>query len=69
MSDLDDLKRDELPEMPKAVADTLDEWLWRMHGIASGGHYVGVFLKWLKRNGYEITPAAAQHQDRTEREN
>ena len=51
---LDDLNRADLPVMPKAVSDTLDEWLWRMHGVMSGGHHVGVFLEWLHGRGYYV---------------
>ena len=59
MGDLDDLARAELPADARAVADTLDEWLHRMHGVYSGGHYVGAFLDFLAERGYEVRPVDA----------
>lgn len=53
----DDLLREQLAEanpMWKAVADTLDEWLMRMHGITSGRHNAGAFLEFLALEGYEV---------------
>jgi hypothetical protein len=60
--DPDDLTRAQLAEtdpMWRAVADTLDEWLHRMHGITSGQHNAGVFLEWLALNGYEVVAKTA----------
>lgn len=57
VADLDDLTRADLPTDARAVADTLDEWLVRMHGIHSGGHFVGAFLDFLGERGYEVRPA------------
>lgn len=57
--DLDSLRRDQLGEidpMHPVLADVLDEWLLRMHGITSGGHYVGAFLEFLAAQGYRVTP-------------
>lgn len=52
---LDDLKRDDLPKAPKAVADVLDDWVARKHGILSSHHGVGLFLDLLADEGYTIT--------------
>lgn len=57
--DPDDLTREELAEhnpMWRAVADTLDEWLHRMHGVTSSNHFAGSFLDWLAMNGYRVEP-------------
>ena len=48
------LKRDELPPLERAVSDTLDEWLVRMHGIFSSWAFPIEFIEWLKERGYEI---------------
>lgn len=61
-TDPDDLRREELAEhdpMWAAVADTLDEWLHRLHGITSSNHHAGSFLEWLAANGYRVTPIPA----------
>lgn len=55
---LDDLTREQLAEydpMARAVADTLDEWLHRMHGITAGLHNAGAFLEFLALHGYTVT--------------
>ncbi len=55
--DPDDLIRADLAghnPMWKALADTLDEWNFRMHGVMSGGHHVGAFLRFLGKNGFEV---------------
>lgn len=58
--DLDDLTRGELAELahlPAAtVADVLDEWLLRAHGITSSAHNVGLFLDLLAADGYRVEP-------------
>jgi len=61
---LDDLPRSRLREgalgdMPGAVADVLDGWLHRNHGVISGRHYVGAFLDELAAKGYRVTPIPA----------
>ena len=56
--DLDDLTREQLAEydpLARAVADTLDEWLYRMHGITAGLHNAGAFLEFLVLRGYQVT--------------
>ncbi len=50
----DRMRRDDLPEMPKAVAEVLDEFLMRQHGIMSGSHAVGLFLDLLADRGFCI---------------
>jgi hypothetical protein len=56
--DWDDLTRTELTELagqPAAdLADTLDEWLHRCHGIASGTHNAGLFADLLAARGWRI---------------
>lgn len=51
---LDALKRDDLPKAAKAVADVLDEWRHREHGIIAGHHGVGLFLDLLADAGYAV---------------
>lgn len=62
---LDDLNRDDLPTAPKAVADALDDWLHRKHGILSGHHGVGLLLDLLADEGYAIEAAARPAESRT----
>lgn len=53
----DDFIRSQLPEqneMWAAVADTLDEWLHRLHGITCSKHNAGAFLDWLALRGYRV---------------
>lgn len=53
----DDLTRAQLAEydpMWSAVADTLDEWMIRMHGIMSSHHNAGLFLELLALQGYRV---------------
>jgi hypothetical protein len=52
----DHVDRDELPTDAHAVADTLDEWNHRAHGITSSAHHAGLFLDLLADRGYRITP-------------
>lgn len=54
----DDLTREQLAEhdpMWRAVADTLDEWLSRLHGVTSSHHNTGAFLDFLALQGYQVT--------------
>jgi hypothetical protein len=54
---LDELTRDQLAEYDpaaQAVAETLDEWLNRMHGITSSHHNAGSFLEFLALRGYRV---------------
>src|SRR3990172_4785731 len=48
------MKRDELPQLERAVSDALDEYLSRLHGIFSGWAYPIEFLQFLKERGYSI---------------
>lgn len=57
--DLDMLTRAELAELPgpaRAVADVLDEWTIRRHGIASSHHGAGLFLDLLAAEGWRVEP-------------
>lgn len=58
--DLDTLTRADLAELAHlpaaAVADVLDDWLLRAHGITSSGHNVGLFLDLLAAAGFQVTP-------------
>ena len=56
--DPDDLTRAQLAELPgpePQVAEVLDEWLLRLHGVTSGTHGVGLFLDLLAAAGYRVT--------------
>jgi hypothetical protein len=60
--DLDALTRDQLAELPgpeRAVADVLDDWNHREHGVMSSNHGVGLFLDLLATEGYRVTPIEA----------
>ena len=47
-------KRDDLPELERAVSDTLDEYLMRIHGIASSWAHPSDFMRWLNQRGYKV---------------
>ena len=47
-------ERDKLPALERAVSDTLDEWLCRMHGIFTSWADPVEFIEWLNNRGYEI---------------
>jgi hypothetical protein len=55
----DDLARAELAELAHLpwsdLADVLDEWNQRLHGVLSSAHGVGLFLDLLGERGWEIT--------------
>lgn len=56
--DLDRLTRAQLGELdgPAAtVADVLDEWLVRLHGVTSSSHGAGLFLDLLAAEGWRVT--------------
>lgn len=56
--DLDDLTRAQLHELDGPagpVADVLDDWRYRHHGIMSSAHHVGSFLDLLAAEGWRIT--------------
>ena len=58
-ADLDRMTRDQLAELPgpeHAVAQVLDEWNHRSHGLISSSHGVGLFLDLLAVEGYRVTP-------------
>ena len=46
--------RSELPPLERAVSDTLDKWLFRLHGIISSWAAPYLFIEWLAEQGYEI---------------
>lgn len=57
--DPDDLTRAQLAEsdpMLRAVADALDEWLWKEHQVASSHHGAGHFWTLLHEHGYRVVP-------------
>lgn len=54
--ELDALKRDELPDFERGVADVLDEWLHTQHGVTSGSHCVGAFFDIMAERGYRVVP-------------
>lgn len=59
-TDLDSLRRDQLREteygdMPGDLAEVLDDWLHREHGVLSSHHRVGSFLEELAARGYRVT--------------
>lgn len=49
-------RRDDLNPVVRAVSDTLDELLWRHHGIATSWSNPESFLKWLRGRGYDVIP-------------
>lgn len=57
--DPDDLTRGELAELAHLpwsdLAEVLDEWEVRIHGMHSSAHGVGLFLDLLGERGWEIT--------------
>lgn len=56
--DLDTLPRATLAELDgpaAAVADVLDDWLLRTHGITSSAHNAGLFLDLLAAEGWRVT--------------
>lgn len=57
---LDRMRRDDLPEEARAVADVLDDWLVRCFGVHAGSHYVGLFLDLLADEGYAVVPLAVE---------
>ncbi|MEO3929255.1 hypothetical protein ABGB07_36200 [Micromonosporaceae bacterium B7E4] len=62
-TEFDRLKRAELPEPQGTIANVLDEWLHRCHGLLSGSHNVGMFLELLAEEGLTVseqTPIPAE---------
>jgi len=55
-SPLDRLRRDKLPHPARKVADALDDWLLRCHGIISSAHSVGLLLDLLADEGLTVAP-------------
>lgn len=49
-------RRDDLDPMTRAVSDTLDELLWRAHGLATSWSNPEWFIDWLGERGYEVVP-------------
>ena len=47
-------ERKKLPPKLRAVSDTLDEYLIRMHGMFVGWAHPFEFVAWLDKRGYEI---------------
>lgn len=60
--DLDELTRAQLGEYDDRaakVADVLDDWLHRAHGVTPSAHNVGLFLDLLAAEGYRVEPIEA----------
>ena len=50
-------RRDDLDPRERAVSDTLDEYLSRLHGVfATSWVYPIEFIDWLEERGYIIVP-------------
>lgn len=47
-------KRDDLCPLDRAVSDTLDEYLIRIHGITTSWAHPCDFILWLQDRGYQI---------------
>ncbi len=47
-------KREDLPKMERAISDTLDEHLMRIHGITTSWSHPSEFMRWLDKRGYRI---------------
>lgn len=47
-------KREDLPPLERAVSDTLDEYLFRLHGVMTSWADPYCFMEWLKGRGYKI---------------
>ena len=54
-------KRDDLHPLERAVSDTLDEWLMRMHGIYTSWADPIEFIDWLRERGYIIVSKEEQN--------
>jgi hypothetical protein len=54
MPEYTEQKRDSLPPLERAISDTLDEYLFRLHGIISSWAYPYEFIEWLNERGYII---------------
>ena len=51
-------KRGALQPLERAVSDTLDEYLSRLHGITSSWAFPDEFIEFLRNRGYIITTEA-----------
>lgn len=49
------MNRDDMPPDLRAVSDTLDEYLMRMHGLVVSHTHAEDFIEWLAGNGYVVT--------------
>lgn len=63
---LDRMRRDELPEDARAVAEVLDDWRLRVHGLTSSSHDVGLLLDLLADEGYAVAPVGQVEELRAE---
>jgi len=54
MNNYQERQRDNLPALERAVSDTLDEYLVRLHGIISSWSHPYEFIEWLNERGYII---------------
>jgi hypothetical protein len=58
-------RREDLSPLERAVSDTIDEWMMRMHGIVSNWAYPREFIGWLRERGYEIAPCKERDDDQS----
>jgi len=49
-------RRDELTGADAALAEVLDEYLRRIHGVLSSHQDVDAFTDWLGERGYQVVP-------------
>lgn len=46
-----------------AVAETIDEYLFRFHGVTSSLNQADAFMQWLGERGYEVRVRALTQQE------
>jgi len=59
MSEMTPETRDNLRPQARAISDTLDEWLSRLHGIISSWQNPDAFLAWLEMRGWTVVSVTA----------
>jgi len=58
MSEMMPETRDALSPQLRAISDTLDKWLMRIHGIRSSWASPDYFLRWLEGRGWTVVEIA-----------
>ena len=53
---MEENKRENLPPLQRAVSDTLDDYMRRLHGIISSWAYPDDFIFNLEKRGYTVVP-------------